>query len=68
MFGEQEDKLVERLKKFWESESVGIIPEDQLLSVDKRKPEIYYNSRSYEIGLPWEEDFQLSNSYQLSET
>ena len=28
MFGEQDDELVESLKKFWESESVEIIPED----------------------------------------
>lgn len=69
MFGEQEDELVESLKKFWESEGVRITPEDQLLSVDKRKPEIYYDGCSYKIGLPWKEDFQLStNSYQLSKT
>ena len=68
MFGEQDDELVENLKKFWECESVGIIPEDQLLSANERKPEIHYNGRNYEIGLPWKEDFQPStNSYQLSE-
>ena len=35
MFGEQNDELVESLKKFWETESVGIIPEDQSLPADK---------------------------------
>ena len=68
MFGEH-DELVESMKKFWESESVGIIPEDQSLPVDKRKPETHFNGRNYEIGLPWKEDLQPSaNSYRLSET
>ena len=68
MFGEH-DELVESMKKFWESESVGIIPEDQSLPVDKRKPETHFNGRNYEIGLPWKEDLQPSaNSYRLSKT
>ena len=31
----QDDELVESLKKFWESESIGIIPEDQSLHTNK---------------------------------
>ena len=62
----QDDELTESLKKFWESESVGI--EEQQISADKRMPEIYHNGRNYEIGFPWKEDFQPSkNGYQLSE-
>ena len=69
MFGEQDDELVESLKRFWETESVGIIPEDQSLNTDKRKPEIYFNGHNFEVGLPWKDDLQPSmNSYQLSET
>ena len=64
MFGEQDDKLVESLKKFWESESVGIIAQGQSLHADKLKPEIHFNGHNYEIGLPWKEDLQPSmNSY-----
>ena len=44
--GEQDDELTESLTKFWETESVGIIPEDQLLSADKQKPEVYYNGHN----------------------
>ena len=69
MFEEQDEKLVESLKKFWESESVGIITQDHSLHADKQKPEIHFNGHNYEIGLPWKEDLQPSmNSYQLSET
>ena len=69
MFEEQNDELVESLKKFWETESVGIIPEDQSLPADKRKPDIHFNGHQYEIGLPWKEDLQPStNSYRLSES
>ena len=50
MFGEQDDELVESLKKFWESESVGIIAQDQSLHADKLKPEIHFNGHNYEIG------------------
>ena len=66
---EQDDELVESLKKFWELESVRIIPEDQSLHADKQKPEIHFNGHNYEIGLPWKQDLQPStNSYRLSET
>ena len=41
MFGEQDDKLVGSLKKFWESECVRIIPEDQSIHPDKQRPEIH---------------------------
>ena len=53
-----------------ERESVGIIPEDQLLNTDKQKPkpEIHFNGHNYEVGLPWKDDLQLSrNSYRLNE-
>ena len=69
MFEEQDEKLVESLKKFWESESVGIITQDHSLHADKQKPEIHFNGHNYKIGLPWKEDLQPSmNSYRLSET
>ena len=69
MFGEQDDELVASLKKFWETESVGIIPEDHSLHADKRKPDIHFNGQNYEIGLPWKDDLQPStNSYRLSES
>ncbi|XP_044184801.1 uncharacterized protein LOC122964943 [Acropora millepora] len=69
MFGEQDNELVESLKKFWETESIGIISEDQLRQDDKRKPDIHFNGHNYEIGLPWKEDLQPStNSYRLSES
>ena len=69
MFGEQDDELVESLKKFWESESVGIITQDQSLHADQQKSEIHFNGHNYEIGLPWKENLQPSmNSYRLSET
>ncbi|XP_068697018.1 uncharacterized protein [Montipora foliosa] len=48
MLGEQDDELVESLKKFWESESVGIIPEDKSLYADRRKPEIHFNGHNYD--------------------
>ena len=56
MFEEQDEKLVESLKKFWESESVGIITQDHSLHADKQKPEIHFNGHNYK------------NSYRLSET
>ncbi|XP_044165233.1 uncharacterized protein LOC122949165 [Acropora millepora] len=69
MFGEQDNELVESLKKFWETESIGIISEDQSRQDDKRKPDIHFNGHNYEIGLPWKEDLQPStNSYRLSES
>ena len=50
MFEEQDEKLVESLKKFWESESVGIITQDHSLHADKQKPEIHFNGHNYKIG------------------
>ncbi|XP_068690987.1 uncharacterized protein [Montipora foliosa] len=50
MLEEQDDELVESLENFWESESVGIIPEDKSLYADRRKPEIHFNGHKYEIA------------------
>jgi len=69
MIGEQDDELFESLKKFWETESVGIIPEDQSLHADKQKSDIHLNGHNYEIALHWKEDLQPStNSYRMSES
>jgi hypothetical protein len=65
----KDDQLVETLRHFWETESIGIkdgsdidsqtLPEDFI-------EEISFDGKNYEVGLPWKGDrFPRSNGYDM---
>ena len=59
MFGGQDDELVESLKKFWESESTGILDDSKIerqVPDIAKQTDISFNGRRYEARLPWKED------------
>ena len=64
----EDDMLANSLKRFWETESVGISDttanKEELFEIDVRR-----KGHRYEVKLPWKEKTQLSSSgYQLSES
>jgi len=69
MFGGQDDKLVESLKKFWESESAGILDDSKIerqVPDIAKQTDISFNGRRHEARLPWKEDcVPNSNSYGM---
>ena len=69
MFGGQDDELVESLKKFWESESTGILDNSKIerqVPDIARQTDISFNGQHYETRLPWKEDcVPTSNNYGM---
>ena len=64
----EDDVLAIRLKRFWDTESVGISDttanEEELFEIDVRR-----KGNRYEVKLPWKENTQASsNGYKLSES
>ena len=61
------DQLVDCLKRFWETEAIGIADSDDL----KTNPvpnnfieDIAFDGQNYEVGLPWKDSsFPVSNGY-----
>ena len=72
MFGGQDDELVEILKKFWESESTGILDDSKIerqVPDIARQTDISFNGRHYKTRLPWKEDCApTSNNYSMCMT
>ena len=64
----EDDMLANSLKRFWDTESVGISDttanEEELFEIDVRR-----KGNHYEVKLPWKENTQpSSNGYQLRES
>ena len=66
---EKDDRLVQTLKQFWETESIGI-HEPRLKTEDEKEEfmaHIKNNGERYEIGLPWKDDsLPIPSHYQQS--
>ena len=69
----ENDEIVDMLKTFWETESVGILDEATIArqvpgKMNVKRTEISFNGRNYEVGLPWKEDcMPQSNNYGMCE-
>ena len=66
------DEITNMLKLFWETESIGITDDIESatpLPIEaKRKEEISFDGRHYEVALPWKEDcFPRTNNYRMCE-
>ena len=67
------DEITDMLKKFWETDSIGIIenidPTSQMPFSVKRNEEISFDGQHYEVALPWKEDcLPSSNNYGMCES
>ena len=66
---EKDDRLVQTLKQFWETKSIGI-HEPRLKTEDEKEEfmaHIKHNGERYEIGLPWKDDsLPIPSHYQQS--
>ena len=63
----QPDHLVDRLKAFWELESLGIQPNEKTM-YDNSTSNIKLREGRYEVSLPWKQFHQpLPDNYTLSE-
>lgn len=66
---EKDNRLVQTLKQFWETESIGI-HEPRLKTEDEKEEfmaHIKHNGERYEIGLPWKDDsLPIPSHYQQS--
>ena len=64
-----EDELVDSLKQFWETESIGI-HEPELQKEDEKQEfmtEVTHNGERYDVGLPWKEELlPIPSHYQQS--
>ena len=61
------DKIVDSLKRFWETESIGIIEKPpELNEGDKFIRDIRFTGQRYEVGLPWKEERpEIGADYEL---
>lgn len=73
---ETNDEIVTVLRKFWETDEIGIRddqdaeerPEDQPTTSQFEKPVFKINGHHYEVGLPWKEDYlPSSTNYRMCE-
>ena len=67
------DEITDMLKKFWETDSIGIIenidPISQIPFSVKQNEEISFDGQHYEVALPWKEDcLPSSNNYGMCES
>ncbi|XP_068723357.1 uncharacterized protein [Montipora capricornis] len=67
------DEITDMLKKFWETDSIGIIehidPISQVPFSVKRNEEISFDGQHYKVALPWKEDcLPSSNNYGMCES
>ena len=59
-----QDPLVDILKQFWETETIGIehsVPKELPSASPVPRNDIKRNGQIYEVGLPWKEDFMPSS-------
>lgn len=63
----EHDQLVNTLKHFWETESIGIKPEQVKESTRKSFiKDLSYDGKRYVVGLPWKEEREaIPSEYQL---
>ena len=71
---EGNDEIVSVLRRFWETDSIGIendhdVHQAKLIEKEIVKPVFNDEDNHYEVGLPWKEDYLPSSSnYRLCET
>ncbi len=71
---DHEDHLDCTLRRFWELDSIGLVPTkeesstpDDLEAEEKVKHSLCYVDGHYEVGIPWKKDEpQLENNYNLA--
>ena len=57
LFDQAQDPLVGTLKRFWETESIGIKEESEITrSSDCFNENVCFNGHRYEVQLPWKEN------------
>ena len=68
-FETTQDPLVDTLKKFWETESVGIKGEREHKEfIESFNESVHFNGMRYEVELPWKQDCpSIPSDYQLCE-
>ena len=65
----ENNEMVEMLKRFWEVESLGIVDTEREVELVKRKEEVAFKGRHYEVGLPSKEGcLPQSNHYGMCVT
>ena len=70
---ESNDEIVSVLRRFWETDSIGIendhdVHQEKLIENEIVKPVFNDEDNHYEVGLPWKEDYLPSSSnYRLCE-
>ena len=71
---ESNDEIVSVLRRFWETDSIGIqndqdVPEEKLMKNKIVNPVFKDDENHYEVSLPWKEDYlPSSNNHRLCET
>ena len=64
MFDYTQDPLIDTLKQFWETESIGI--KEITKSPDGFNGQVRFNRQRYEVLLPWRDNHPaISNDYEL---
>ena len=64
---DEEHNLVGTLKKFWETETIGIHQPEDTVQSDEFTKHVYRQGDRYEVSLPWkEEHLPIPNNYELS--
>jgi hypothetical protein len=71
---DHEDHLDWTLRRFWELDSIGLVPTkeesstpDDLEAEEKVKNSLRYIDSPYEVGIPWKKDEpRLENNYNLA--
>ena len=65
----ENNEMVEMLKRFREVESLGIVDTECEVELVKRKEEVAFKGRHYEVGLPWKAGcLPQSNHYGMCVT
>lgn len=67
LFDQAQDPLIGTLKKFWETESIGIKGESEIISSsDSFNENVRFNGQRYEVQLPWKENYPtVPSDYEL---
>ena len=67
LFDYTQDPLIDTLKQFWETESIGIKDVSEITkSPDGFNEQVRFNGQRYEVSLPWRDNHPaISNDYEL---
>ena len=67
LFDYTQDPLIDTLKQFWETESIGIKDVSEITkSPDGFNEQVRFNRQRYEVSLPWRDNHPaISNDYLL---